>query len=80
MPPIVMRSRVQVESMAKERAEDGYVDEDGDGAVTPVSSDAIGEMDLRVASDLCVVFLLRVSFQAVVMSIIYRPLYESCSV
>jgi hypothetical protein len=31
MPPIVMRSRVQVESMAKEMGEDGDGDEDDGG-------------------------------------------------
>jgi hypothetical protein len=37
MPPILMRSRVQVGSMAKERGEDG----DGGGAAFLISSDVI---------------------------------------
>lgn len=44
--------------MAKERGKDGDVDEDGDGAAVPLSSEVNGEIDLVVASDLCVVFLL----------------------
>jgi hypothetical protein len=80
MPPIVLRSRVHVGSMAKERG-DGYGDEDGDGAAIPLSSDAIGEMVLDVASNLCVVFLLFApSLLVALMPIIYRPLHESCSV
>jgi hypothetical protein len=47
--------------MAKERVEDGDIDGDGDEATIPLSSDANGEMDLMVASDLCVVFLLFVT-------------------
>jgi hypothetical protein len=38
MPPIVMRLRIQVESMHMEWGKDGYGDGDGGGVVVPLSS------------------------------------------